>query len=104
MQKRSEKQRRKGKLYPPECIAKRDKIAFLRIQCKEIEENHRLRRTRDYFKKVRHTKGTSDAKRGTIKDKSGMDLTEADNTKRCPEYTEELLIMTGITMMVHSLS
>ena len=83
--------------------ARREQIAFLSIQCKEIKENHRLRKTRDHFKKVRHTKGTFHAKRGTIKHKNGTDLTEEDMKKRCQEYTE-ILIMTEITTMVCSLT
>ena len=59
-------------------IARRDKKAFLSDQCKEIEENNRLGKTRDLFKKIRDTKGTFHAKMGTIKDRSGMDLTQQD--------------------------
>ena len=72
-------------------IARRDKKAFLSDQCKEIEENNRMAKTRDLFKKIRDTKGTFHAKMGSIKDKNGMDLTEAEDiTKRWHEYTEEL--------------
>ena len=72
-------------------IARRDKKAFLRDQCKEIEENNRMGKTRDLFKKFRDTKGTSHAKRGSIKDINGMDLIEAEDIKkRWQEYTEEL--------------
>ena len=72
-------------------IARRDKKAFLRHQCKEIEENNRIGRTRDHFKKIRDTKGTFHAKMGSIKDRYGMDLTEAEDIKkRWQEYTEEL--------------
>ena len=72
-------------------IARRDKKAFLSDQCKEIEENNRMGKTRDLFKKVRDTKGTFHAKKGTIKDRNGMDLTEAEDIKkRWQEYTEEL--------------
>ena len=72
-------------------IAKRDKKAFLSDQCKEIGENNRLGKTRDLFKKKRDTKGTFHAKMGTIKDRNGMDLTEAEDIKkRWQEYTEEL--------------
>ena len=72
-------------------IARRDKKAFLSDQCKEIEENNRMGKSRDFFKKIRDTKGTSHAKMGTIKDRNGMDLTEAeDNKNRWQEYTEEL--------------
>ena len=72
-------------------IARRDKKAFLSDQCKEIEENNRMRKTRDLFKKIRYTKETFHAKMGSIKDRNGMDLTEAEDTKkRWQEYTEEL--------------
>ena len=72
-------------------IARRDKKAFLSDQCKEIEENNRMAKTRDLFKKIRDTKGIFYAKMDTIKDKNGMDLTEAENIKkRWQEYTEEL--------------
>ena len=71
-------------------IARRDKKAFLSDQCKEAEENNRMGKTRDLFKKIRDTKGTFHAKMGTIKDINGMDLTEADIKKRWQEYTEEL--------------
>ena len=72
-------------------IARRDKKAFLRDQCKEIEESNRMGKTRDLFKKIRDTKGTFHAKMGTTKDRNGMDLTEAEDVKkRWQEYTEEL--------------
>ena len=72
-------------------IARRDKKAFLSDQCKEIEENNRIRKTRDLFKKIRATKGTFHAKMGSIKNRTGMDLTEAEDIKkRWPEYTEAL--------------
>ena len=72
-------------------IARRDKKAFLSNQCKEIEENNRIGKTSDLFKKIRDTKGTFHAKMGTIKDRSGMDLSETeDTTKRWKEYTEKL--------------
>ena len=72
-------------------IARRDKKAFLSDQCKEIEENNRMGKTRDLFKKIRNTKGTFHAKMGTIKDRNGMDITEAEDIKkRWQEYTEEL--------------
>ena len=72
-------------------IAKRDKKAFLSDQWKEIEENNRMGKTRDLFKKIRNTKGIFHAKMGSIKDRSGRDLTEAEDIKkRCQEYTEEL--------------
>ena len=63
-------------------IAGRDKKAFLSDQCKEIEENNRMGKTRDLFKKIRNTKGTFHAKMGSIKDRNGMDLTEAEDTKK----------------------
>ena len=70
-------------------IARRDKKAFLSDQCKDIEENNRVGKSRDLFKKIRDTKGTFHAKMGSIKDRNGMDLTEAENIKkRWQEYTE----------------
>ena len=72
-------------------IARRDKKAFLSDQCKEIEENNKMQKARDLFKKIKDTKGTFHGKMGTIKDRSGMDLTKAgDIKKRLQEYTEEL--------------
>ena len=72
-------------------IARRNKKAFLRDQCKEIEENNRMAKTRDLFKKIRKTKGTFHAKMGLIKDRNGMDLTETEDVKkRWQEYTEKL--------------
>ena len=73
-------------------IARRDKKASLSNQCKEIEENNRMRKTRDHFKKIRgDTKGIFHTKMGSIKDRNGMDLTEAEDIKkRLKEYTEEL--------------
>ena len=72
-------------------IARRDKKAFLSDQCKEIEENNRMGKTRDFFKIIKDTKGTFHAKMGLIKDRNGMDLTEAENIKkRWQEYTEQL--------------
>ena len=72
-------------------IARRDRKAFLSDHCKEIEENNRLRKPRDLFKKIRDTKGTFHAKMGSIKDRNGRDLTEAEDIKkRWQEYTEEL--------------
>ena len=85
-------------------IARRDKKAFLSYQCKEIEENNRMGKTRDLFKKIRDTKGTFYAKMGLIKDRSGMDLTEEEDIKkRWQEYTEELnkkIFTTQLIMMV----
>ena len=85
-------------------IARRDKKAFLSDQHKEIEENNRMRNTRDLFKKIRDTKGTFHAKMGTIKDRNGMDLKEAkDIKKRWQQYKElykKKVFMTQKTMMV----
>ena len=94
--KRSEKQRRKKERYKHlnaefQRIARRDKKAFRSDQCKEIEENNRIGKTRDLFKKISDTKGTFHAKMGLIKDRNGMVLTEAEDIKkRWQEYTEEL--------------
>ena len=71
-------------------IARREKKAFLTNQCKEIEENNRMGKTRDLFKKIRDMKGTFHTKMGSIKDRNGMDLTEAEDIKRWQEYTGEL--------------
>ena len=72
-------------------IARRDKKAFFSDQCKEIEEKNRMGKTRDLFKKIRDTKGTFHAKMGSVKDRNGMDLTEAEDIKkRWQQYTEEL--------------
>ena len=72
-------------------IARRDKKAFFGDQCKEIEENNRMRKPRDLFKKIRDTKGIFKARTGSVKDRNGMDLTEAEDIKkRWQEYTEEL--------------
>ena len=72
-------------------IARRDQKDFLSDQCKEIEENNRMEKTRDLFKKIKDTKGTFHAKMGLIKDRNGMDLTEAEDIKKkWQEYTEEL--------------
>ena len=84
--------------------ARRDKKAFLSDQCKEIEENNRMGKTRDLFKKIKDMKGIFNAKMGTIKDRNGMGLKEAEDIKkRWQEYTEEPyknIFMTQITMMV----
>ena len=85
-------------------IARRDKKAFLSDECKEIEENNRMGKTRDLFNKIRDTNGTFHAKMSSIKDRNRMDLTEAEDIKkRWQEYTEELnkkIFTTQIIMMV----
>ena len=92
--KRSESQKRKENTHLNaefQRIAKRDKKAFLSEQCKETEENNRMGKTGELFKKIRDTKGTFHAKMGAIKERNGMDLTEAEDSKeRWQEYTEEL--------------
>ena len=104
--KRSESEKRKENTHLNaefQRIAKRDKKAFLSEQCEETEENNRMGKTRELFKKIRDTKGTFHAKMGPIKDRNGMDLTEAEDTKeRWQEYTEELyknIFITQITTM-----
>ena len=88
---KGEKERYKHLNAECQRIARRDKKAFLGDQCKEIEENNRMEKTRDLFKKIRDTKGIFHAEMGSIKGKNGMDLTEAnDIKKRWQEYTEEL--------------
>ena len=85
-------------------IASRDKKAFLSSQCKEIEENNRMGKTRDLFKKIRDTKGTFHAKMGAIKDRNGLDLTEAEDSKRGSKSTQKnctkKIFMTQIITMV----
>ena len=89
MKSKGEKERYKHLNAEFQQIARRDKKAFLSDQCKEIEENNRMGKTRDCFKKIRDTKGTFHAKMGLIKHRNGMDLTEADDIKkRWQEYTE----------------
>ena len=91
MKSKGEKQRYKHLNAEFQRIARRDKKAFFSDQCKEIEENNRMGRNRDLFKKIRDTKGTFHAKMGSIKDRNCMDLTEGEyNKKRWQEYTEEL--------------
>ena len=86
---KGEKERYKHMNVEFQRIARRDKKAFFSDQCKEIEENNRIGNTRDLFKKIRDTKGTFHAKMGSIKDRNGMDLTEAEDIKkRWQEYTE----------------
>ena len=92
-------------MYPFECRipkkARRDKKAFLSVQCKEIEENNRMEKTRELFKNLRDTKGTFHAKMGSIKDRNGMDLTEAEDIKkRQQEYTEELYKIELMTRII----
>ena len=90
--KRSKRQRRKGKTYPSECrvpkIARRDEKAFLSDQCKEIEGNNRMGKTRDLFKKIRDTNRTFHANMGTINDKNSMGLTEAEDIKKKWQNTQ----------------
>ena len=91
MKGKGEKERYKHLNAEFQRIARRDKKAFLNDQCKEIEENNRMGKTRDYFKKIRDTKGIFHAKMGSIKDRNGTDLTEAeDMKKKWQEYPEEL--------------
>ena len=88
---KGEKERYKHLNVEFQRIARRDKKAFFSDQCKEIEENNRMEKTRDLFKKIRDTKGTCHAKMGLIKNRNGMDPTEAEDIKkRWQEYTEEL--------------
>ena len=88
--------------------ARRDEKAFLRDQCKEIEENNRLGKTRDLFKKIRDTKGTFHAKVGSIKDRNDMDQTEAEDIKRGSKNTQKnctkKIFMTQTITMVSSLT
>ena len=85
-------------------IARRDKKVFLRDQCKEIEENNRMGKIRDFFKKIRDTKGTFHAEMGSIKDRNGMDLTEEKILRRGDKNTQKnytkKIFMTQIIMMV----
>ena len=92
-EKRSERQRRKGKIKPFEFRVQKNhterlKKAFLSNQCKEIKENNRMGKTSDLFKNIRDTTGIFHEKMGTIKDRKGMDLKKAEDTKRLREYTE----------------
>ena len=81
-------------------IARRDKKAFLSNQCNEIEENNRMGKTRDLFKKIRDTKGTFHAKMGLIKDRNGMNLTEAEDIKNTQKNCTKKILMTQMSMMV----
>ena len=87
MKSKGEKERYKHLNAEFQRIARKDKKAFFSDQCREIEENNRMGKTRDLFKKIRDTKGTFHAKMDSIEDKNGVDLTEAEDIKRC---TEEL--------------
>ena len=104
MKSRGEKERYTHLIAEFQRIARRDKKGFLSDQCKEIEKNDRIGKTRDLFKKIRDTKGTFHAKMGSIKDRNDMDLTEAEDIKkRWQEYTDELyrnIFTTQIIMMV----
>ena len=106
-QSKREKERYKHLNEEFQRIARRDKKAFLNDQCKKIEENNRMGKTRDLFKKIRDTKGSFHAKMGSIKDRNSMDLTEAEDIKkRWQEYTENCtrkIFTTQITVMVRSL-
>ena len=103
---------RKEKIYPFECrfqrISYRDKKAFLGEQCKEKEENNRMGKTRDLFKKIRDTKGTFHEKVNTVRHRNGMDLTEAEILRRGGKNTQKnytkKIFMTQMTMMVYSLT
>ena len=101
---KGEKERYKHLNADFERITRRDKKAFISDQCKEIEEKNRMGKTRDLFKKIRDTKGTFHAKMGSIKDRNGLDLTEAEDIKkRWQEYTEpykKRIFMTKIITMV----
>ena len=106
-QKQGEKKRYKNLIAEFQRIAGRDKKAFLSDQCKEIEENNRMGKMGDLFKKTRDTKGTFHAKMGSIKDRNGIDLTEAEDIKkRWQEHTGELYkkLTTQIITMVWSLT
>ena len=100
---KGEKERYKDLNAEFQRIARRDKKAFLSYQCKEIEENNRMGKTRDLFKKIRDTKGTLHAKMGSIKDRNGMDLTEAEDIRRDGKNTQNCtkkIFMTQIITMV----
>ena len=103
MKSKGEKERYKHLNAEFQRRARRDKKAFLSDQCNKIEENNRMGKTRDLFKKIRDTRGTFHVKIGTIKDRNAVDLTEAEDIKRWQEYTQELykkILMTQITMML----
>ena len=101
---RGEKERYKHLNAEFQRIARRDKKAFLSDQCKEIEENNRMGKTRDLFKKIRDTKGRFHAKMGSIKDRNGLDLTEAEDIKKrwqenTKNYAKEIFMMQITTMV-----
>ena len=104
MKSKGEKERYKHLNVEFQRIARRDKKAFLRDQCKEIEENNRMGKTRDLFKKIKDTKGTFHAKMGSIKDRNGMDLTEAEDLRKGGKNTQmnctKKIFTTQIIMMV----
>ena len=104
MKSKGEKERYKHPNAEFRRIARRDKKAFLSDQCKEIEENNRVGKTRDLFKKIRDTKGTFHAKMGTIKNRNGKDLTEAEEIRRAGKTTgkncTKMVLMTQITTIV----
>ena len=104
MKSKGEKERCKHLNVEFQRIARRDKKAFLRDQCKEIEENKRMGKTRDLFKKIRDTKGTFHAKMGSIKDRNAMDLTKAEDIKKrwknIQKNCTKKIFMTQIIMMV----
>ena len=104
MKSKGEKERYKHLSAEFQRIARRDKKAFFSDQCKEIEENNKMGKTRDRFKKITDTRGIFHAKMGSIKDRNGLDLTEAEDIKkRWQEYTEELykkIFTTQIITMV----
>jgi len=100
---KGEKERYKHLNAEFQTLARRDKKGFLSDQCKEIEENNRMGKTRDLFKKIRDTKGTFHANMGSIKDRNGMDLTEAEDIKRSGKNTQNCtkkIFMTQIIKMV----
>ena len=100
---KGEKERYKHLKTEFQRIARRDKKAFLGDRCKEIEENIRMGKTRDLFKKIRDTKGTLHAKMGSIKDRNGMDLTEAEDRrdgKKTQKNSTKKIFMTQLTTMV----
>ena len=103
MKSKGEKERYKHLNAEFQRTARKDKKAFFSDQCKEIEEKNRMRKTRDLFKKIGDTRGTFHAKMGSLKDRNGMDLTEAEDIKRWQEYMEKLykkIFMTKFITMV----